>query len=192
MTDCAVCPQYSYVCEGTIDDSWWTRSAALGLAGICNLQMEIEDKILLEDVLKMRLSEKAAEDMKLNTTFQKPEAANKGLSVSVPNNVNLPRNFEQRVHSAILRMTNAQGTAISMKVSELGGKISPLVNRTLQSFDSRREYHKKYKKQHKVKKRRNERFGNLRFEHREYMKKKERRDVDIYQKGKLDHAYASQ
>ena len=68
-------PKYSYVCKWTTDD-WWTRSAALGPAGICNLQMEIEDKILLEDVLKMRLSEEAAEDMKQNTTTQKPEAAN--------------------------------------------------------------------------------------------------------------------
>ena len=38
----------------------------LGPAGICNLQMEIKAKILLEDELKMRLrlSEKAAEDTK--------------------------------------------------------------------------------------------------------------------------------
>ena len=52
---------------------------------------------------KMRWSEKAAEDMKLNITTQKPDVA----TVSVKK-INLHRNFEQRVHSAILRMHNAQ------------------------------------------------------------------------------------
>lgn len=43
----------------------------------------------------------------------------------------------------------------------------------------------------KVKKRQTDRLGNLRYEHKMYMKKKDRLTAD-YQKGKLDHAYASQ
>lgn len=67
----------------------------------------------------MRLSESAAEDLKLNTSTQKLEASNRGLSVSVPKNVNLPRNFEQGVASAVLWINNEQGTALEMKINEL-------------------------------------------------------------------------
>lgn len=85
-----MCRRHSLVCEGNVYSNWWTRSVALGPATICNLQMEESDLILLKEILMMRLSESAAEDLKLNTSTQKLEASNRGLSVSVPKNVNLP------------------------------------------------------------------------------------------------------
>ena len=90
-SDCSMCRRHSLVCDGNVHSDWWTRSAALGPAGICNLQMEESDLILLKEILMMRLSESAAESLKLNTSTQKLEASNRGLSVSVPKNVNLPR-----------------------------------------------------------------------------------------------------
>lgn len=111
--------RHSLVCEGNVHSNWWTRSVVLGPATICNLQMEESDLILLKEILMMRLSESAAEDLKLNTSTQKLEASNRGLSVSVPKNVNLPRNFEQGVASAVLWINNEQGTALEMKINEL-------------------------------------------------------------------------
>ena len=190
-SDCSMCRRHSLVCDGNVHSDWWTRSAALGPAGICNLQMEESDLILLKEILLMRLSESAAESLKLNTSTQKLEASNRGLSVSVPKNVNLPRNFEQRIASAVLRINNAQGTALQMKIEKLGASVSPDVKIVLNSLDHRTRYNRTYKKQFYVKRRRIDRLGNLRYEHKLYMQKRDRLTAD-YQKGKLDHAYASQ
>ncbi|MEW8107356.1 MAG: hypothetical protein AB2801_20305 [Candidatus Thiodiazotropha endolucinida] len=190
-SDCSMCRRHSLVCDGSGHSDWWTRSAALGPAGISNLQMEESDLILLKEILMMRLSESAADTLKLNTSTQKLEASNRGLSVSVPKNVNLPRNFEQRIASAVLRINNAQGTALQMKINKLGASLSPDVRIVLNSLDHRTRYLKAYKKQFKVKKRRTDRLGNLRYEHKMYMRRRDRLTAD-YEKGKLDHPYASQ
>ncbi|MEW8547021.1 MAG: hypothetical protein AB2693_26195, partial [Candidatus Thiodiazotropha sp.] len=177
-SDCSMCRRHSLVCDGNVHSDWWKRSAALGPAGICNLQMEESDLILLKDILMMRLSESAAENLKLNTSTQKLEASNRGLSVSVPKNVNLPRNFEQRIASAVLRINNTQGTALQMKIKKLGATVSPDVKIVLNSLDHRTRYNRTYKKQFKVKKRRTDRLGNLRYEHKVYMMKRDRLTAD--------------
>ena len=81
--------------------------------------------------------------------------------------------------------------AISMNVLNLKKYLSSS-EQTIQSFDSRCGYDQKYKKQYEVKQRRNERLRKLKFQQREHMKKKGKRNVERYQKGKLDHAYVCQ
>ena len=102
--------------------------------------MEESDLILLKEILMMRLSESAADTLKLITSTQKLEASNRGLSVSVPKNVNLPRNFEERIASAVLRINNAQGTALQMQIKKLGACLSADVRIVLNSLDHRTWY----------------------------------------------------
>ena len=185
-----MCRRHSLVCDGSGHSVWWTRSAALGPAGISNLQMEESNLILLKEILMMRLSESASDTLKLNTSTQKLEASNRGLSVSVPKNVNLPRNFEQRIASAVLRINNAQSTALQMKITKLGASLSPDVRIVLNSLDHRTRYLKAYKKQFKVKKRRTDRLGNIRYGHKMYMRRRDRLTAD-YDKSWIIHMQAS-
>lgn len=88
--------------------------------------MNNNDKALLQDVLKMKLSEQALESLKLNTDTQKCEAMNRPPSVSLPKNVNFARNLPGRALSTIHRLNNGPELSIQQKLTALGGvSLSP-------------------------------------------------------------------
>ena len=69
-----------------------------------NLNMNDNNKQLLLEILKMKLSVAAVEQIKLYTDTQKCEAVNRALSVSLPKNVNFSATMEGRASSAIHRI----------------------------------------------------------------------------------------
>jgi len=54
--DCSKCRRYSKVCGGGSTNSWWMRSAYLGPHQVTHLNMTENDKNILLEVLKMKLS----------------------------------------------------------------------------------------------------------------------------------------
>ena len=82
--DCSRCRRYSMVCGGGHSNSWWLRSMFLATNKITCLNMDENDKLLLQEILKMKLSEDAALTLKLGTDTQKVEAFNRKLSCHLP------------------------------------------------------------------------------------------------------------
>ena len=63
--DCSRCSSHSVVCNGGVTNNWWTRSMFLASNRLFNLNMNDNDKQLLLEILKMKLSVAAVEQMKL-------------------------------------------------------------------------------------------------------------------------------
>lgn len=56
--------------------------------------MDNKDKLIMQELLKMKLSEEVLMKMIFNHNTQKGEAVNRSLSVSLPKNVNFSRNLK--------------------------------------------------------------------------------------------------
>ena len=191
--DCSKCRHYSKVCGGGSSNNWWMRSAYLGPHKVTNLNMTENDKAILLEVLKMKLSCDAVQRLRLNTNTQKCEAVNRSISVSLPKNVNYSRNFEARVHSTIHRLNNSLGSSLKAKVTHLKGQLSSRTLRSLDTMDKRCTYHKLYRNRPQTRRRLLARRGNMIQAHLRYRTQQGNRKSD-YCKGHLDtkddHSYA--
>ena len=82
--DCSRYSSHSTFCNAGVTNNWWTRSMFLASNRLFNLNMNDNDKHLLLEILKMKVSVAAVEQMKLFSDTQKYEAVNQALSVSLP------------------------------------------------------------------------------------------------------------
>jgi len=99
--DCSRYRRHSKVCRGGHKANWWLNSKFLGPHYVTQLNMTENNKAILLEILKIKLSLEAAERIKLNTDTQKCESVNRSFSVTVPKTVNYSRNFGARVGSTI-------------------------------------------------------------------------------------------
>ena len=186
--DCSMCRRHAIVCEGGDRKNWWNRSFHLATSKINQLNMTDKDKSLMLEILKMRLSEEAFMDMKLNTNTQKNEAVNRSLSVSLPKNVNFSRNLVGRVASTIHRINNTTGKSTIEKCTNVGVDLSPLAKQSLMQMGKVEIYKRQYNKMPEVKNRRIKQLGRDINAHKRY---KESGGIDTdYKKGQLDHNYS--
>ena len=118
---CSRCFSHSVVCNNGVNNNWWTRYMFLASNRLFNLNKNDNDKQLLLEILKMKLSVAAVEQMKLYTNTQKCEAVNRALSVSLPKN-DIFATMEGRTSSAIHRINNDPGTS-SIKKCESNQKL---------------------------------------------------------------------
>ena len=182
--DCSRCSSHSVVCNGGVTNNWWTRSMFLASNRLFNLNMNENDKQLLLEILKMKLSVAAVEQMKLYTDTQKCEAVNRALSVSLPKNVNFSATMEGRASSAIHRINNDPGTSSIKKCESAGIKLSTRAKRALRSFDVEAEYSRDYATRSEVVKQKLIQHSNKIQEHSEY--KRVTKTKSDYRKGQLD------
>lgn len=187
--DCTNCRRHSIVCGGGQKNSWWERSAFLAPSHINTLQMTENDKTLLRQLIKMRLSAEAISDTRFGYNTQQCESFNFTLSKSAPKNTNFSRNFEARCASAILRYNNGQGEALKKKLLSLGVQLAPSALRALEKIGQDMRAHRT----NNVTERRKSimrRRGNLEYRHRRYRASHARRTSD-YRQQPRDHPYAS-
>jgi hypothetical protein len=182
--DCSSCRRHSYVCSGGASNNWWNRSMFLATHKITNLQMNDKDKHLLQEILKMKLSISALDEMKLGTSTQKCEAVNRSISVSLPKNVNYSRNVHGRLSSTIHRLNNGLCNSAVEKLSCMGVTLSPKPLRSLKKMEQEQEYQKSYAKRPETVKRRLLCKGQQLREHLKY--KKTNKTTSDYSKGCLD------
>ncbi|XP_071117093.1 uncharacterized protein [Haliotis cracherodii] len=182
--DCSRCAWYSVVCRGGVTNSWWQRSMFLGCNKITHFNMDDNDKHLLNEILKMKLSVEVVEQMKLYTDTQKCEAVNRSMSISLPKNVNFSRNMIGRASSTIHRLNNGPGTSAIDKCQNSGVELSSRAVRSLEQMDKEAAYHKEYQKSPSVVKRKLVQHGSKISEHlKSKLSDKQRGD---YKKGQLD------
>ena len=118
--DYSKCSRNSYACAGGVSNNWWNRSAFLGANRITCLCLEESDKQLIVEIVKMKLSASAIEELKLGTSTQKCEAVNRSLSVSLPKNNDFSRNVHGRLHSTIHRLNNGIAVSAEEKLEQVG------------------------------------------------------------------------
>ena len=106
--------------HGSVTNNWWSASLFLSSKRIHNLNMNENDKFLLLEILKMKLSVATGEQMKLYTDTQKREAVNRAISVSLPRNVNFCATMEGRGSLAIHIVNNDPGTSTIKKCENSG------------------------------------------------------------------------
>ena len=187
--DCTNCRRHSLVCGGGQKNSWWEKSAFLGPSNINTLQMTENDKLLLRELIKMRLSAEAISDTRFGYNTQQCESFNFTLSKSAPKNMNFARNFEARCASAILRYNNGQGQALKQKLESLSVKLSPSALRALEKIGKDMRAHRR---QNATERRKSimRRRGELEFRHRRYRASRGQRTSD-YRQQPRDHPYTS-
>jgi len=162
----------------------------LHTAGIRYLNPSDSDKKVLEGLLKLRISTGALEKTKLNTHTNSNEGSNRGLSASMPKNVNFSRNAPARAHAAVHRLNYGHGESLLRKLQAVGSPISKggSVATFVQSLQHSCEYNRNYKKTALVK------IGHLRKKSsgiQAYYKAKNKAKSskikhDYYRKGQLD------
>lgn len=181
--DCSQCRHHALVCGGGEKTSWWKKSAYLGSHNITSLHMTENDKRLLKEILRMRLSDDALLDTVFNYNTQQCESFNFTLSKSAPKNVNYARNFEGRCASAVLRFNNSQGESLKQKLERLGVYLSPTPAKALDKLSTDMRAHRKYAKIPNTKRRNIIRRGLMELRHRQYKNKKDSRRSDYRSKG---------
>lgn len=182
--DCSECERYSFVCGGGANSSWWTRSMFLASHRITSLQMDERDCLIIQEIVKMKLSESALEELKTGTSTQKCEAINRSFSVSLPKNVNYSRNVYGRVASTVHRLNNPVGESVIKKMEHVGVALSPRTKRGLYSIQRQATYQKQYAKHQLTVKRR---LLNKGRHLHEYLRTKTEKTKSVeYRKGLLD------
>ena len=101
--DCSKCRRNAIVCGGGRKTGWWTKSLYLIPNHLTHLNITHSDREKLRALLNIRLGVDALEKIKLNLNTNKNEAANRGLSASLPKNVKFSRNCTARSYAAVHR-----------------------------------------------------------------------------------------
>ena len=140
--------------------------------------------MLLQEILKVKLSENTIESMRLFETTNKNEAIYRSLSVMLPKN-KYARNWEQRLASEIHRNNNRPETSELLKSQHFGTELSYQRSTFLQIIDKESVYKKKYEKRPDVKRRLQKSTERLQ-EHKSY--KEINKKQPEYRKGQLDPA----
>ena len=182
--DCSMCRRHSMVCSGGVVKNWWYRSVFLGPNKITTLNMNENDKRLVHELLKMRLSIEALDMLKLNSSTQKCESTNRSINIGLPKNVNYSRNIKGRLASTILARNNGPGSSMISKTENVGLELCDNVKNSLHQMDNESEYHKQYEKNKTNLNRRLLQLGNKNYSYRK--NKEAKNEVPDYQKGQLD------
>ena len=185
--DCSKCRYNSIVCDGGKRKNWIKRSVHLSPYGLTKVNMNPNDEVLLMDILAMKLSKESLEKLKFGTNTQRCEAINRGISSSLPKNVNYSRNATSRVASAIHRLNNGVAESTHKKLEALGCPLTRggRAAQSLKAMEKNKKYDKLYKKTHKFKqsqfKRRISKAKNYYGQKKEISQRKH-----LYKRGQLD------
>ena len=180
--DCSKCRQHSMVCSGGLTNSWWLRSMYLGPNNITELNMNDQDRKLLTEILKMRLSEETVMKTRFGTSTQKCESFNRSLSVSLPKNVSYGRNAIGRLSSTILRSNMGIEKSSVAKAELFGVTFSKDTRKVMKQLHKESIHHKSYQSRPDVKRRAVLSRGRSIYEHSKYQGKQS----SGYQRGQLD------
>lgn len=174
------------VCGGGAKNSWWRRSPYLWNCGLRSLNVTDNDQATLKALLQLRLGVEALRLTKLNLNTNKNEGINRGLSVSLPKNVNYSRNARARASSTIHRLNLGAGVSLIKKLEAVGCPITKgrYVARAVRSIQVRSQYHTEYLKRNAT--RRMKLYNKIRHMHAYLRAKYIRRVKPDYQKGQLD------
>ena len=138
--------------------------------------------------MSIRLGVDALEKTKLNLNTNKNEAANRGLSASLPKNVKFSRNCIARSYAAVHRMNYGIGASLLHKLERANCPIASggHVAKSIHQMQHTQHYHRQYARRRAV--RMHRMYSRLRRIKAYRHAKQRQRDIDVYKKGQLDMA----
>ena len=144
--DCTKCRYYSVVCGGGKKTSWWHRPMYLQTAQIQYVNMTDEDRVTLRNLIDMRLEAQALVMTKLCLNTNRNESLNRGLSATLPKNVNFSRTVTGRACAAIDRLNYGAGASMLRKLESNKAPISKggCVASTTRQIQREALYHRTY------------------------------------------------
>lgn len=157
--DCSRCRFHSVVCNGGSRKNWWSQSCYLKTGGLKRgmINMTAADKVLLRQILNMKLSFQGLHMMRHNTNTNKNESINRAISASAPKNVNFSRAAEARIHKAVHRINHGAGNSLLIMLQAAGcaisrgGRVAKAIRRMQERFQYQREYRRRSAvKRHKM------------------------------------------
>jgi hypothetical protein len=184
--NCKKCLRNGIVCRGGVRKSWWNSSLYLSRCGLTQLNVSDGDRQLLKALLLLRLGVESLRLTRLNTNTNKNEAVNRGLSVSLPKNVNFGRNAEARTHPTIHRLNLGAGNSLLQKLETVGSPACKggRVAKAIRHMQITSRYHTEYLKRSFTRRRK---LQNKLRHIRDYLTAKyQRRIKPDYKKGQLD------
>ena len=184
--DCSGCRYNGVTCGGGHRKNWWNQSMYLWRCGLTHFTINEGDRAVLKAILQLRLGVEALRLTKLNLNTNKNEAINRGLSVSLPKNVNFSRNARARASSTIHRLNNGAGVSLIKKLEAVQSPITKggQVARCVRHFQTTSRYHMSHARTavHKIKRKYNKIRQMQQYLRAKYLK----RVKPDYEKGQLD------
>ena len=184
--DCSGCRYNGVTCGGGHRKNWWNQSMYLWRCGLTHFTINEGDRAVLKAILQLRLGVEALRLTKLNLNTNKNEAINRGLSVSLPKNVNFSRNARARASSTIHRLNNGAGVSLIKKLEAVQSSITKggQVARCVRHFQTTSRYHMSHARTavHKIKRKYNKIRQMQQYLRAKYLK----RVKPDYEKGQLD------
>ncbi len=186
--DCSKCCRNSVVSSGGKQGNWWKKSLYLqSCPGLSRLNMTWNDRNILVDLLQIKLGGGSLQKIKHNTNTNKNEAINRGISASLPKNVNFSRNAKARAYSAIHRINKGQGKSVISLLNAVGCPIgqSSMVMDTLNQMQHVSEYNRCY---YQMRKQKRAKIHRKTSQMRDYYEARRCKGVNLdpYIKGQLD------
>lgn len=176
-------------CTGGKVKNWFSKSVFFNTLPykLTKFNMSHADKLLVKEIVKMKLGIKCIELMKFKFDTCKNESCNRAISTSLPKNVKFSRNVEGRAHSAVHRVNYGLGESLHLKLEKVGASLAKggHVAKDVKQLNSVSQYHKKYLKRKSVKKNIANQKCIQRYEYNQT--KRNRKARDMYQKGLLDN-----
>jgi hypothetical protein len=149
------CPRYcwpnSFVCCKEMP--WQRTYLSTRFKQRAIISPTFEDRKKLRQHLDIRFSRAAVEKTQTNSTQNKCEASNRGLTKAAPKNQTYRRNYAGRIHSAVHSINHSVGKSTVILADKLGAPFpgrSPAV-KALQKMDKRRLYIQGYQKSYAAK-----------------------------------------
>lgn len=189
--DCSHCRRTSVVCNGGSRDNWWHRSCYLntGVLRRHTLRPTEGDRLLLKELLRIKLGESALLLLDQNTNTCKNEAINRSVSATMPKNVNWSRTGRGRMLATCDRINKGVGESLLYKLEVVGAPISKggAVARAVRQLQNDTQYQKAYRKRADVRRRKTQtKFAQRRQHHHAKVARKARDNRGQYLKGQLD------
>lgn len=184
--DCSQCRAHSVVCSGGKKRNWWSRSQFFRTLGLKKFHMSQADQQILKELLKLRIGESALQSTRFNMNTNKNEGSNRGISASLPKNVNFARNAVGRAHSVVHRLNYGIGESLVRKLEAIGSPITKggRVARAVYSMQIENRYQQEYAKSNRA--RRNRAIRKAAQIKAFYKAKRVRQQRDNYIKSQLD------
>ena len=136
-------------CNGGKYKNWFTKSVFFNTLPykLTKFNMSKADKVLVKEIVKMKLGINCIELMKFRFDTCKNESCNRSISTSLPKNVKFSRNVRVREHSAVHRVNYGLGESLHLKLEKVGANISKggLLAKAVKRLHNDSQYHKEFK-----------------------------------------------
>jgi hypothetical protein len=183
------CRRKNILCDGGKGNNWWVRSPTLRAYRLRrnSLNVSDNDKMIVREIIEMKLSVEAFKDMRQNFNTQKNEATNRGITARLPKNVNFSRNAPGQVAATCHSINNKMANSLLKKLEHIGAPLSKggKPAKALVKMQRAIDYNKTYKKRKDVKARNATARTNSAMEYHRLKRAKRSLTTD-YAKGQLE------